>query len=409
MKNGVPIACLPDTHHRPCVRPFPDHSDRNAGGPHKIANAVKDINGGRMDGFVVRARIAGKCVTPQEPGCARQLHPGPPDAAGYHTGSDLPNYWTYARDFVLQDHMFEPTRSWSLPSHLFMVSEWTARCTRHNDPSSCQNAGDLLAKGVPLMPRYGDPFRPAPNGPIYAWADLTSLLYRANVSWGYYVVPGTQPDCASGSVACAPVSQNAQTPGVWNPLPYFDTVHKDNQLSNIQPLDNFMSAAKSGTLPAVAWIVPSQKVSEHPTAAITAGVAFVTNVVNAIMSSPDWSSTAIFLAWDDWGGFYDHVVPPKVDLNGYGLRVPAIVISPYAKRGYIDHQVLSFDAYVKFIEDDFLSGQRLDPKTDGRPDSRPTVRENVSILGDLVNDFNFNQPPRPPVILPLHPRTTLTG
>src|SRR5216683_503646 len=81
---------------------------------------------------------------------------------------------------------------------------------------------------------------------------------------------------------------------------------------------------------------------------------------------------SILLGWDDWGGFYDHVTPPVVDENGYGLRVPGIVISPYAKKGFIDHQTLSFDAYVKFIEDDFLNGQRIDPKTDGRPAPRRT-------------------------------------
>ncbi len=86
----------------------------------------------------------------------------------------------------------------------------------------------------------------------------------------------------------------------------------------------------------------------------------------------------------------------KVDQNGYGLRVPGLVISPYARRGYIDHQILSFDAYLKFIEDDFLGGQRLDPKTDGRPDPRPDVRENEPILGNLLNDFDFNQAPLPP-------------
>ena len=129
----------------------------------------------------------------------------------------------------------------------------------------------------------------------------------------------------------------------------------------------------------------------------------MTGIVNTIMHSKDWSSTAIFLAWDDWGGFYDHVVPPNVDAQGYGLRVPALVISPYAKRGYVDHQVLSFDAYLKFIEDDFLKGARIDPKTDGRPDSRPGVRENAKILGNLVSDFNFNQKPRPPLFLSLHP------
>jgi phospholipase C len=125
------------------------------------------------------------------------------------------------------------------------------------------------------------------------------------------------------------------------------------------------------------------------------------------MKSPDWDSTAIFLTWDDWGGFYDHVVPPYVDQNGYGLRVPGLVISPYARRGYIDHQILSFDAYLKFIEDDFLGGQRLDPRTDGRPDPRPDVRENVKILGNLSRDFDFSQKPRPPLLLPEWPRTDL--
>ena len=118
---------------------------------------------------------------------------------------------------------------------------------------------------------------------------------------------------------------------------------------------------------------------------------------------PDWDSTAIFHTWDDWGGFYDHVVPPQVDSNGYGLRVPSLMISPYARRGHIDHQVLSFDAYNKFIEDDFLNGSRLDPKTDGRPDPRPDVRENASVLGNLYADFDFSQQPRPPVLLPTQP------
>ena len=129
----------------------------------------------------------------------------------------------------------------------------------------------------------------------------------------------------------------------------------------------------------------------------------MTKLVNAIMRGPDWDSTAIFLVWDDWGGFYDHVLPPKVDLHGYGPRVPALVISPYAKRGYIDHQVLSFDAYLKFIEDHFLDGQRLDPMNDGRPDPRPFVRENAAILGDLTQSFDFNQKPRAPLILDPYP------
>jgi phospholipase C len=148
-------------------------------------------------------------------------------------------------------------------------------------------------------------------------------------------------------------------------------------------------------------------VSDHPGAWVSDGQAWVTSLVNAVMQGPSWNSTAIFVVWDDWGGFYDHVVPPVIDGNGYGFRVPSLLISPYARRGYIDHQTLSFDAYLKFIEDRWLGGQRLDPRTDGRPDRRPTVRENVPQLGNLLDDFDFTQPPRPPLVLPLRPTGNL--
>jgi phospholipase C len=125
------------------------------------------------------------------------------------------------------------------------------------------------------------------------------------------------------------------------------------------------------------------------------------------MSGPNWKDCTIFLAWDDWGGFYDHVVPPQVDRNGYRLRVPGLVISPCARAGCIDHQTLSFDAYLKFIENVFLAGQRLDPKTDSRPDPRPTVREDVAVLGDIRADFDFSQSPRPALLLNEKPQTSL--
>jgi phospholipase C len=200
-------------------------------------------------------------------------------------------------------------------------------------------------------------------------------------------------------VRCADFLQDPETPGIWNPLPYFETVKQDHQRRNITSLHHYFAAARTGTLPSVSWIEPDGRVSEHPPALVSDGEKFVTRLIDAAMTGPDWDSTAIFLAWDDWGGFYDHVPPPKVDGNGYGLRVPGLVISPYARRGYIDHQTLSFDAYDKFIEDDFLGGQRLDPQTDGRPDPRPDVRETAPILGNLVRDFDFSRQPRKPLIL----------
>jgi phospholipase C len=125
----------------------------------------------------------------------------------------------------------------------------------------------------------------------------------------------------------------------------------------------------------------------------------VTQLIKAAMQGPDWERTEIFLTWDDWGGFYDHVAPPRVDANGYGIRVPGLLISPWARAGTIDSQTLSFDAYLKLIEDLFLQRERLDPRTLSRPDSRPTVREEVGILGNLLRDFDFTQEPLPPVIL----------
>jgi phospholipase C len=244
--------------------------------------------------------------------------------------------------------------------------------------------------------------------PIYAWTDLTYLLHKRGISWGYYVLEGTEPDCRDDDEKdCLPVSQNAKTPGIWNPLPYFDTVRNDGELRNIQSVGNFLAQARGGNLPAVSWIVPSGDVSEHPPSLVTKGQTFVTHLINAVMSGPNWKDCAIFLSWDDWGGFYDHVVPVTVDQNGHGLRVPGLVVSPYARRGFIDRQTLSFDGYVKFIEDDFLDGQRLDPKSDGRPDPRPGVREQSPLLGDLRLDFDFQQPPRAPLILSERPKTAL--
>jgi phospholipase C len=396
--DGIPAgACVPDPKTKGCDQPFHDSRDVNFGGPHGQDNASADIDGGKMDGFV--GQVSGKkvaCQNPDDPSCT----PGTaPDVMGWHDAREIPNYWAYAQHFTLQDHMFEPNASWSLPEHLFMVSEWSADCTKNGDPASCVNA--LQSPGRP--PKNGAE-NDAKTGPDYAWTDLTYLLHRAGVSWGYYIVNGSEPDCENDAATCAPVKQNTKTPGIWNPLPYFDTVKADGQLGNIQSVDKFIGAARGGALPSVSWVVPSQAVSEHPPASIAAGQAYVTSLVNAVMQGPDWGSTAIFLSWDDWGGFYDHVAPPQVDQNGYGLRVPGIVISPYTKAGTIDHQTLSFDAYDKLIEDRFLKGRRLDPASDGRPDPRPDVRENASQLGDLWKDFDFGQQPIAPLVLAEHPQ-----
>ncbi|MDX6480438.1 MAG: hypothetical protein QOG85_948 [Gaiellaceae bacterium] len=391
--NPGKVPCSQDLTTGTCVSSYHDNQNENFGGPHAVAHALADIDGGKMDGFQQQARAAMNrhCANVDDPHCVLGTSP---DVMGYHDAREIHNYWAYADHYVLQDHMFESVNSWSLPAHLSLVSGWSAQCSTPHDPLSCVSS---------LTSPFG---APGVDGEKldYPWTDLTYLLHLYGVKWRYYVGTGIQPDCTDDGMSCPQAPrQTPRTPNIWNPLPRFDTVREDGQLQNIQDVSHFFAAAKAGRLPNVSWIIPSQAESEHPPGFVTVGQTYVTRIINAAMRSPNWKSTAIFLTWDDWGGFYDHVVPPVVNGQSWGLRVPGLVISPYARKGYVDHQPLSFDAYLKFIEDDFLGGQRLDPATDGRPDSRTSVAENAAELGDLANDFNFDQPPRSHFILPLFP------
>jgi len=411
--RGIPAGvCVPDPISHGCIAPYHSSRDKSFGGPHGVSAAIADIHGGKMDGFVEQAELGQKCggTNPSCSSCkAAEGGPEPEketaepcSVMGYHDAREIPNYWNYAQNYVLQDNMFESSLSWSLPEHLFQVSGWSARC-----PTGDPLALDCTNSLEPILPStdWTGPF--VPGEATYAWTDLTYLLAKAHVSWRYYVYEGSEPDCQSDeAVKCKPVHQGPKTPGIWNPLAAFTDVQQNGQLGNIQSLNSFKTAVnetKSCGLPSVSWIDPNVTVSEHPPSRVSKGQAYVTTLINSIMRSPCWGSTAIFLSWDDWGGFYDHVQPPQVDQNGYGPRVPGLVISPYAKTGYIDHQQLSHDAYLKFIEDAFLGGSRLNPATDGRPDARVSVREAAPTLGSITNDFNFNQTPRPPLLLPTDP------
>jgi phospholipase C len=128
----------------------------------------------------------------------------------------------------------------------------------------------------------------------------------------------------------------------------------------------------------VSWVIPSDKLSEHPPANIALGMDWVVNVVNSIMNSQYWNSTAIIITWDDYGGFYDHVPPPQIDKYGLGFRMPALIISPYAKLGFIDHTQYQFESMLKFIEWRF---------------NIPSLTERDRNANNLLNAFDFNQKP----------------
>src|SRR5512142_2146557 len=226
MQNGVPTVCLPDKELKQCDKPFYNPLDINVGGPHSTVSAAHDINGGAMDGFVNTYRISEKkCATgTATPGSTPTPTPPPnfgstqaaaicqqgivPDVMGWHDARQIPNYWTYAQNFVLQDKMFAPSTAGSLPEHLFFVSAWSAKCSQSGNPASCASALD-------------NPSGITKAGNDYPWTDLTYLLHKANVSWAYYLSEGGEPDCADNEMLCQPGSQKRAIPGIWNPLPAF--------------------------------------------------------------------------------------------------------------------------------------------------------------------------------------------
>ncbi len=421
--HGIPKGtCVPLDPTNPiggCVKPFHDVHDANAGGPHGESNAQFDLDDGitkaLMDGFIYEQNAdpltvcknshnAADCSFLKD-GIARH------DVVGYHTAEEIPNYWTYAQHFVLQDDLFEGVRSWSGPSHLDLASEWSARCADQHNVKTCKTSTAIN------------------HTPLWPWANLFQLLDKHNVSWKYYLGTGQEPDCEDDEMTCDPQIQTSQVGSFWNPAPYFASVQSEGPAylaAHDQDVDQFLVDARNNALPQVSWVVPSALYSEHPSSRVTTGMEYVTSLVNAVMQSPAWSSSAIFISWDDWGGFYDNVTPPNVDMNGtaypvqgFGLRVPGLMISPYAKAGLIDHGVLSFDSYATFFEDLFMGGARLDPTKLGVPDSRPTIRDALRTVtfigghtrrvGRLMDEFDFTQAPLPPLILSTHIPTGLTA
>ncbi len=390
--RGEPTVCAQDPVLDRCVSPYRTTELVNLGGPHNHEASVVSVHDGAMDGFIEAA--AGRaCIRDRDASeCGPSFGPaGQPDIMSYHDDRTIPNYWAYAKTYVLQDAMFAPTDSWTLPAHLFLVSGWSARCTDPTDAFTCSSdleMGDIFDD----LAWYEHPT-------LFGWTDITWLLSRHGVSWAYFAggVLCRRPQDTRAECDARGAARNQ------NVLTAFSDVKETGQLGSIRTHADFYDAVRSNDLPSVTWIVPGRGgLSEHPSTGepLSIGQAHVTKLINAVMRSPAWERSAIFLTWDDWGGFYDHAVPPRVDQAGYGLRVPGMLISPWADRDLdVDHQTLSFDAYLKLIEDRFLGGQRLDGENEGRPDPRPTVREDLDILGDLARSFDFRQEPIPPLIL----------
>ncbi len=405
MQDGTPSVCAPDPVSGRCVAPFHDARDVNQGGPFTPADATAVIAGGRMDGFVRQARAQRQKLCAKAPNQAC-LDAGGLDVMGYHDARELPAYWRYAQTYTLQDRLFQPSASWSLIGAIFGIAQPTVTC-RTQQLTSCQLT----------LPAAGAQGADAGVSGSTTWSSLPALLRLAKVSWALYVPDGVGLDCKPGQ-GCSLLSQTASTAastttqpstaatggGGWLPTPQVGPIFAEAGAS-LTVTSRFLEAAAKGTLPAVSWIIPSLAQSERAPSAVSAGQAHVTQLINAVMQGPSPESTLILVTWSDYGGFYDHVLPPRVGKDRLGLRVPGLIISAYARQGAIDHQTLTFDAYLRLIERLFLDGHELGLLAGTRDAgvSGEAGAGGPDAGGDLLKALDLSQPPRPPLVLPVPP------
>ncbi|HKE35992.1 MAG TPA: alkaline phosphatase family protein [Candidatus Baltobacteraceae bacterium] len=288
----------------------------------------------------------------------------------YVDPAQIQPYWTMAQQYVLADHMFQTQGSGSFTAHQDLIrggtaiNKWQSVIDAPNSsPWGCDAPAYTVTPLIGFDRAY---LRKAGPFPCFTWWTLATLVDHAGLTWKYYT---PELCCSGGSMwsafdAIKPVRYSAE----W----------KANVIS---PPMTVLADAKQGALPTVSWVVPQVHDSDHPGGGPDYGPEWVASIVNAIGEGPDWNSTAIVVVWDDWGGLFDHVKPPHQDYQGgLGFRVPMIVISPYARAGYISHTQYEFGSILKFVENTFKLGPL------GTTDVRST---------SIADCFNFNQKPRP--------------
>jgi phospholipase C len=331
--------------------------------------ALQAWNGGKMDGFASVSAPADRYAYTQF---------GP---------KDLPAYWHWAKRFVLGDNFFASAQGPSFPNHLYTIAAQSGGA--HDNPiqdleglrERHRTTGLFKAWGcdsmeqayVPVEDREGKEVKVPPCFDFLTEGDL---LLRAGIPWAYYS------------------ATNMQNGYLWSAYDAVRHIRQDTQLwqSHVFPVDGLVQDVRDDRLPPVTWVTPRFELSEHPEYSFCWGQSWTTRIVNAIMASPMWKDTAIFITWDDYGGFYDHVPPPQVDRFGFGIRVPLLLISPYAKAGYVDHTLGEFSSVLRFIEDNWGLSQLTHRDRDAR---------------NLSEAFDFSREPRKPDPQPV--RTDCAG
>jgi len=284
---------------------------------------------------------------------------------------DIPNYFTYARNFALGAAMFSSLHGPSFPNHLYTIAAesggvinnpgpigntWSWGCDGPDDDDVREQVRVLQPDGTIV-----DQF------PCFSFPTMAETLDNHGISWKYYAPPSTDPGY------------------MWSTFDAIDYVRNGPDWSNVVDTKTFVADVETNQLPSVSWLVTPRWQSEHPPYSTCQGENATVTELNAIMKNSSlWNSTAVFIVWDDFGGDYDHVAPPALDTFGLGPRVPLLVISPYAKKGYISTTPYEFSSVLKFIEKRF---------------GLPSLGDRDANANDLSDSFNFAQIPLPPLIL----------
>lgn len=314
----------------------PQASDPTEDYNHDSPSLFAAMDGGKMDEFPARGHYQ-------------------------YTQSDIPNYWAYAQHFGLADNFFTSINTNSAANHMAMVAAQNGGIYASTPEGGCNSvANNLVASKVATGPAFW-------GYPCYDINSLPQELQTAGLTWKYY-------------------SQE----NIWNAPVNIQSIYKSG--NDVKNPNLFVKDVTAGKMATVSWVTPPSNASDHPPTLLNAGQDFVTTVINTIMSSSYWNNTAIFVTWDDWGGYYDHVTPPQVDGVGLGPRVPLLVISPYARAGYISHAQGEFSSFIKFVEENW---------------NLPSLHQRDALPGtsDLMDFFNFTQSPQAPLILNMLPFT----
>jgi len=321
-------------------------------------------------------------------------------AFSYMDPADIAPYRTLAAQYTLADRMFQSNGGPSFGAHQFLIAGQDANAVDlPNSPHGGGGSGSHSSTG-PISPWGCD----APPGttidvfdlngnvvpgpfPCFSYPTLATLLDAKGVSWKFY----------------APTIGGLDFGQVWSAFDAIGPVRFGSDWANVSsPETNILSDIPNGKLAAVSWVVPSSSNSDHPGDG-GGGPQWVATVVNAIGTSQYWNSTAILLVWDDWGGWYDHVVPPQLDVNGLGFRVPLIVISPFAKKHYVSHVPYEFGSVIKYIESTFKLGSlnATDARANDLTDcfdytSAPTAYQTLTTTRSPASFYRVGPDAKPP-------------